>query len=148
MREKDETRDIKQENEEKKTFLKGYQEAKRAERRIEAQIKELQRNKLSPGGSPSDGMPRGGGISDLSDYAVKLDNLERQLWRRRNDKLHELKRIQEAIEEIRDEDEKAVLTYKYIENRKWSDIAIEMGYSVRNVHYTHGYALKNLKIPK
>lgn len=146
--EKDEMQLKKTENEAKKDFLNSYLEAKKAEKRIEIQIKELQQNKLSPGCFSSDGMPRGSNTSDLSDYAAKLDELEQELWTERYRKLFEFERVQKAIEEMPYEDEKLVLTYKYINNFRWGKIASEMGYAVRSVQYIHGDALKHIHIKK
>ena len=60
------------ENEKKKEFLMSYQKEKRRVRRLEEQLEELRRNKMSPSVT-NDGMPHGTDKKDLSDYAVKVD---------------------------------------------------------------------------
>lgn len=137
----------KTENEAKKTFLNSYQETKKAERRIEEQIRELQQNKL-PQSCVSPEKIRRSDLSDLSNYVVKLDQLEQQLWNERKKKLLDLEYIQKAIEALPSEEEKNVLTYKYIKNKKWREIAEEMGYAVRTVQYIHGHALTHIDIKK
>lgn len=39
-----------------------------------------------------------------------------------------------------------VLRLKYINGWEWEDIATEIGYGLRNTHYIHSRALKNLSI--
>lgn len=136
----------KSKNEAKKVFLNAYQETKKAERRIEEQIRELQKNRLSPSSLPPNEMPRRNDISDLSDYVAKLDQLEQQLWDERKKKLLELERIQKTIEALPNEDEKNVLIYKYIKKQKWREIAATMGYAVRSVQYIHGNALTHMDL--
>lgn len=139
-------RNNKTDNEKKKEFLNSYLEAKKAVRRIEIQIEELRKNELSPSCLSSDGMPRGNDSTDLSDYIAKLDELEQELWTEQYRKLFEYERVQKAINRVPYEDEKMVLTCKYIKNSKWDEIASEMGYAVRSVHYIHGDALRHIDI--
>lgn len=134
------------ENEKKKLFLKSYLRDKQAVRRIEEQLAELRLSKLSPGMSMGDGMPHGSDMRDLSDYAAKVDELERELIRKRYDRIQSFRKVQAAIEEIEDETEKDLLTYRYLKGMKWEEIAVEMGYSWQHIHKIHAAALKNLKM--
>ena len=134
------------ENEKKKLFLKSYLRDKQAVRRIEAQLAELRLSKLSPGMSMGDGMPHGSDMRDLSDYTAKVDELERELIRKRFDRIQSFRKVQAAIEEIEDETEKDLLTYRYLKGMKWEEIAVEMGYSWRAVHKIHSRALEHLEI--
>ena len=134
------------ENEKKKLFLKSYLRDKQAVRRIEEQLAELRLSKLSPGMSMGDGMPHGSDMRDLSDYAAKVDELERELIRKRFDRIQSFRKVQAAIEEIEDETEKDLLTYRYLKGMKWEEIAVEMGYSWRAVHKIHSRALEHLEI--
>ena len=56
----------------------SYQKEKRRVRRLEEQLEELRRNKMSPSVT-NDGMPHGTDKKDLSDYAVKVDEIEQEL---------------------------------------------------------------------
>jgi DNA-directed RNA polymerase specialized sigma subunit len=47
---------------------------------------------------------------------------------------------------MEDENEKDVLTYRYLRGMKWEDIAVKMGYSWRRIHYIHSKALENFRI--
>lgn len=133
------------ENEKKKLFLKSYLRDKLAVIRIEEQLAELRASKISPS-LISDGMPHGTSLSDLSDYAAKVDELERELIRKRYDRICSFQRVQTAIEAVEDEAEKDLLTYRYLRGMKWEEIAVKMGYSWRKIHYLHGDALEHLEI--
>lgn len=134
------------ENEKKKLFLKSYLRDKQAVRRIEEQLAELRLSKLSPGMSMGDGMPHGSDMRDLSDYAAKVDELERELIQKRYDRICSFRKVQTAIEELEDETEKDLLTYRYLNGMKWEEIAVKMGYSWKHIHRIHAVALKDLKM--
>ena len=133
------------ENEKKKLFLKSYLRDKQVVIRIEEQLAELRASKISPS-LISDGMPHGTSLSDLSDYAAKVDELERELTQKRYDRICSFQRVQSAIEAVEDEAEKDLLTYRYLRGMKWEEIAVKMGYSWRKIHYLHGDALEHLEI--
>ena len=134
------------ENEKKKLFLKSYLRDKQAVRRIEEQLSELRLSKLSPGMSIGDGMPHGSDMRDLSDYAAKVDELERELIQARYDRIQSFRKVQAAIEELEDEAEKDLLTYRYLRGMKWEEIAVKMGYTWRHTIRVHGHALENFKM--
>ena len=133
------------ENEKKKLFLKSYLRDKQAVIRIEEQLAELRASKISPS-LISDGMPHGTSLSDLSDYAAKVDELERELIQKRYDRICSFRKVQTAIEELEDETEKDLLTYRYLNGMKWEEIAVKMGYSWKHIHRIHAVALKDLKM--
>lgn len=133
------------ENEKKKLFLKSYLRDKQAVIRIEEQLAELRASKISPS-LISDGMPHGTSLSDLSDYAAKVDELERELTQKRYDRICSFQRVQTAIEAVEDEAEKDLLTYRYLRGMKWEEIAVKMGYTWQHIHKIHAKALKNLEM--
>ncbi len=134
------------ENEKKKQFLMSYLQAKRDVERIELQLAELRLNKLTPSMAPDDGMPHASDISDLSEYAAKVDELERELLQRRYKRIRAFKKVQSAIEKMENEQEKTLLTYRYMVGLKWEAIAVKMGYSWQHIHKIHASALKKLKM--
>ena len=134
------------ENEKKKLFLKSYMQAKNDVFRLEMQLAELRLNKLTPSMVPDDGMPHASGISDLSDYAARVDELERELLQKRYKRIRAFQKVQEAIEAMENDREKEILTYRYLQGMKWEEIAVKMGYSWQHVHKIHASALKNLKM--
>lgn len=133
------------ENEKKKLFLKSYLRDKLAVIRIEEQLAELRASKISPS-LISDGMPHGTSLSDLSDYAAKVDELERELIQKRYDRICSFQKVQSAIEAVEDEAEKDLLTYRYLRGMKWEEIAVKMGYSWKHMHRIHARAIDNLKM--
>lgn len=136
---------IKKENEEKKKYLRGYKKHGRKIELINAKIEELQRLKRNPS-VRNDGMPRGSMQGDLSDYAAQLDTLEDELYNEGVAEVETYKRITCRIDELKDEDEREVLYYRYIKDKEWWEIAKTMGFSESWIYELHGRALKNLEI--
>ena len=132
-------------NEKKKEFLMSYQKEKRRVRRLEEQLEELRRNKMSPSVT-NDGMPHGTDKKDLSDYAVKVDEIEQELVTARYNRICAFQEVQRRIESMEDEREKDLLTYRYLKGLKWEEVCVRMDYKWRQVHRIHAKALKNLKM--
>ncbi|CAK7079485.1 MAG: hypothetical protein ENTA_01413 [Enterocloster clostridioformis] len=135
----------KTENEKKKEVLMSYQKEKRRVRRLEEQLEELRRNKMSPSVT-NDGMPHGTDKKDLSDYAVKVDEIEQELVAARYSRICAFQEVQKRIEAMEDEAEKDLLTYRYLRGLKWEEVAVRMGYSWRKIHYLHSDALEHFEI--
>ena len=133
------------ENEKKKEFLMSYQKEKRRVRRLEEQLEELRRNKMSPSVT-NDGMPHGTDKKDLSDYAAKVDEIEQELVAARYCRICAFQEVQKRIEAMEDEREKDLLTYRYLKGLKWEEVAVRMDYKWRQVHRIHAMAIKNLKM--
>ena len=132
------------ENEKKKEFLMSYQKEKRRVRRLEEQLEELRRNKMSPSVT-NDGMPHGTDKKDLSDYAVKVDEIEQELVAARHSRICAFQEVQRRIEAMEDEIEKDLLTYRYLRNLSWVKIAVKMDNSWQHLHKIHARALSNFK---
>lgn len=133
------------ENEKKKEYLKSYGKALRREQRILDEIQCLRLDKMFPS-IVQDGMPHGSSQEDLSGYAATLDEMIEDLKKERLEKVKIRKKIERSIRNLEDEDEQEVLRLKYINEWEWEDIAIEIGYGLRNTHYIHSRALKKLSI--
>lgn len=131
----------KTENEQKKEFLLSYKKAKVAVARMEEQLEELRLSKQGPAAINYGGMPHGTDISDLSDYAVKLDEIEQGLIEARYERICAFQRIQNRIEAIENEQERAVLKYRYLGLMGWNKIATKMQRSYRQTLRIHGKAL-------
>lgn len=136
-----------EENELKKEYLSRYKYAKRREKRILEQIQQLRLDVMFPC-LQGDGMPRGSGQSDLSDYMERYEALMDDLKKERLEALKELKEIREAINKLKDEGEIEILTRKYIMSQTWEKIAEELGCDRRTAIRKHGNALKNFEIPE
>lgn len=132
-------------NEEKKQYLRRYQTAKRRVGMIQEEIEELRSSKTSPVGL-GDGMPHGSGTSDLSGYAARLDELLRELEAEKEMQMVTYREIRQQIGMVPDPTEQEILSRRYLIGQSWEKIAVEMGYSYRNVTRLHGYALKHFEL--
>lgn len=139
--------DLKEENEKKKEYLWGYQRAVKAVERIEEELRELKMSKIYPP-TVNDGMPRGSGGGDLSGYASRVDQMERKLKKARYLRIQKMKEITDRINALSSEEEKGVLTYRYIRKMKWEEIAVKLNHSWAGIHRLHAKALKNFQILK
>ena len=132
----------------KKEYLKQYRVVVRQMARSELIINEIRMNKMHPG-LALDGLPRGAAQSDLSVYAVKLEEETEKYLKARYHRIRLCAEIRDRIEALEDEDEKDIETYRYIKLMRWSgsgSISEKMKISVREVHRLHGRALEHLKI--
>jgi len=136
------------ENEAKKDFLSRYKWGKIALDEIETEINACRMGAL-PGGINYDGMPHGSGdLSDLSDYAARLDDLLMQFRAKRTQLIDDLHEISAAIEAVEDPRSNILLRYRYIQLKKWEEIAEAMNFNEDYVkRELHGMALKNFKLP-
>lgn len=134
-----------EENEKKKEYLKSYEKAVRQVQRSELIIMEIRLNKLWPS-VVIDDMPYAASQNDLSGYAALLDQEERKYMKYRYRRVRLCKEIKDKIERLVNEDEKDILTYRYIKLMKWEDICVRMNLSWRRVHYIHSNALEHFII--
>lgn len=126
---------------EKKQYLKQYRQCLIAERRLSEELDELRETFL-----PSvvlDDMPHSHRITDLSDYAAKVDKLLRDLKDTLNRKWEVRAAIREGIERMTDETEKTVLMERYIFCRRWEEI--DIGYERRQLFNLHQKALEHFE---
>lgn len=81
-------------------------------------------------------------ISDqVSSSVVRIIDLENEI-NESIDELVDLKReAMEKIDDLENEDHKLILTLRYLNYKTWEEIAVEMNYSYRNIHYLHKNAL-------
>lgn len=135
-----------QDNEKKKENLLSYKKYKQKVKRLEEQLAEIQSGKMSPSLIQSD-MPSAHNQKDLSDYIVQCDQIEREIMKIRKDAVDRFSEVQQQIELMEDENEKTVLTLRYLRDLKWEQIACEIGLSWTHVHRIHSKALKNYIIP-
>lgn len=135
----------KTENEQKKEFLQSYQMAKRDVTRLEEQLAELKISKMSPGCEIGDGLPHAHNVTDLSVYAVKVEEIEQKIIKARYRRICAFERVRECIEAMNNEREKTLLTYRYLRGMRWTAICEKMGNSWQHVHRIHASALKNFR---
>ena len=112
-----------------------------------AQLKALSTSISSPNLS---GMPHSASRSNEAPFAkciAKIIDLE-AIINAEIDRFVDLKKdIREAINTVKDQNERLVLKLRYIEFLKWELVASKMDLSLKQVHRIHGNALQNIKIP-
>lgn len=136
---------VKNENDQKKNYLRGYRRHGKKIKRIEAEIEEIRSMKMYPSMN-NDGMPRGSGHGDLSEYAAELQEKEEELYEEGVEQVKTYRDISFRIKQLEDEDERDVLFYRYIKGMEWWEVAKAMNYCESWIYELHGRALKNLKI--
>lgn len=57
------------------------------------------------------------------------------------------KQILAALESVADREERLLLTYRYLNNESWEQIAEDLSVSMSTVHRIHAYALRNFSVP-
>lgn len=145
MEQRLEENNIKNENNRKKEYLRGYRKHGKRINRIEAEIEEIRNMKMYPSMN-NDGMPHGSAQNDLSSYAAILHDREEELYQEGVKQVQIYKDIAYKIGKIDDQDERDVLFYRYIKGFDWWKIAQIMDYSERWIYDLHGRALKKIKI--
>lgn len=134
-----------QENEAKKEYLQSYKQYKQKAKRLEEQLEELRLGKMFPSVGMSD-MPGAHNQKDLSDYMVQYDRIETNIIKARKDAIIRYEEVRQQIEQLEDENEKRVLTLRYLKSYGWERICVEMEYSWRQIHYIHSRALEHFNM--
>lgn len=137
------------ENEAKVNYLKRYKWDLMALEEIEGEITACRLGAL-PGAISYSGMPHGSGDNnaDLSNYAVRIDELLAKFKRKRDEAIRDLHEITDAIEATKPERAQILLRYKYIQDKRWHEIAVLMNYSEEYVRgELHSEALQNFNLP-
>lgn len=129
-----------------KQDLKTYTWAQRNIVKLEQRIEELhaiatkQTARLK---SDADSI-HGTGLNDRQgEILAELADLRSELQDELQKALGVQLEIERAIKEL-PEREKYLIRAKYMESKTWEQIAVDMGYSWRQVHYIHSEALKAL----
>lgn len=133
------------ENEKKKRYLMSYRWAKKQEEKIIEEIQALRMDKMFPS-TVNDGMPKGSEQRDLSDYAMKLDELIQELKEERLEKLRRFKNIEKSIRDLNSEDAQTIMWLRYIDGLKWEEVCVAINYEWAQMHRIHARALRKIKI--
>lgn len=130
-------------NQEKKEYLLGYQ---RLNQRINRLLLEQQQwRELATRVSPNlSGMPRGGGEGDTQGAISKIIDLETEINAEIDKLVDKRKEIESIIRAVEDSTLRTLLEYRYINGKKWEEIALMMGYDYRYILKIHGKALSML----
>lgn len=138
-------REVQNENDKKKEYLLQYRKAERREQNILEEIQELRADKLFPSVS-MDGMPKGSGQADLSDFVALMDELIEELKGERLYKVKLRMEIERKIKRMDDTDEADMLRMRYLRGMKWGEIMTKIGYCRAQVNRIHGKALEHFEI--
>ena len=130
-------------NQEKKEYLLGYQ---RLNQRINRLLLEQQQwRELATRVSPNlSGMPRGGGGGGTQGAISKIIDLETEINAEIDKLVEKRKEIEGIIRAVEDNILRTLLEYRYINGKKWEEIALMMGYDYRYILKIHGKALSLL----
>lgn len=134
--------ELQKENEEKKEYLRSYQCLVRRAKILEEEIQELRLSKMFPS-MQYDDMPHGNNNNDLSAYMAILDEKVTELTNIRYSKINRYMEITKQVESMENENEKNLLTLRYLRGLQWESICINMGYSWKQIHRYHSKALSN-----
>ena len=135
-------------NERKKEYLRQYIQCLRSIDRITELMDKIRVDIICPSSKNSDMPCTTNNLHDLSDYIVKEDELANEMLRLRYERIQTYTDIFRRIEQLEDEDERAVLTYRYIHDCEWEEIANKIHVSWRQVHRIHARALVHFKLPE
>lgn len=134
---------------EKKKYLNWIRCSRPERDAILDEIWALRERKMSASFSMGDGMPKGsGGTGDLSEYAARLDELERLLSDKALRWMEAREYIEMDIARVPNPIERAVLRRRYILDEPWQKIADGIGYTFRQTTRIHGAALVHLEITR
>ena len=133
-------------NQEKKEFLQQYRAAEREEERLGREIGRWRSRaeQLPAGHGPA---PAGGGDSRSLERAMEhVDELTRELTRRRDELTALRRQTGAAIDALPDPRLRELLRLRYIEGLTWERIAEKMGLSRQWVWKLHGNALIEIRL--
>lgn len=134
------------ENDKKKNYLNSYKEKTEKLRSLEEQLRGLHEIETSAKAQNYSDMPKGNKQTDLSDFIVRLENLESKVMKQKYECMDIRLNIMNSICDMSKGIESTILYKKYIEFKQWEQICIEVGYSWRQVHRIHSDALNNYKM--
>lgn len=138
---------ISESNMAKKQYLMQYRALAGSQKMLEDELTQLMLDAAMPGSPGFEPHTPSGKIHDLSDYAVKYDQLYAKLakLKRRKWEIHEA--ILDRIEEMPNETEKQIILLRYIEGRSFVYIAKRLNYSEVQIWRIHGDALQHFRLP-
>lgn len=128
-----------------KSYLQQVRHQEAAAEAIVDQINTLRAGRMSAAAWIGDGMPHAYEPQDLSGYAAKLDELERRLIAYLDEMAARKLRVVEAIEEMTDPQEQAVLIRYYLGGETWDQVAEDLHYTTRQIINIHGQALQHIR---
>lgn len=134
--------------EEKKAYLRSYRQAYFAALEAKARLAAFRERYAGVRAVMLDDMPRGGGRPrDLSDYAAQLDALETALTASITREIDRQLAVKITIGKCPNDVHRRLLSMIYIDWLSLTEVADQMGYSVRQVVRLHRQAVEDLTCP-
>ena len=132
-------------NQEKKEYLLGYQYLNQRINRL--LLEQQQWRELATRVSPNlSGMPRGGGRGGAQGAISKIVDLETEINAEIYKLVEKRKEIEGIIRMVEDSTLRTLLEYRYLNGKKWEEIALMMGYDYRYIRKLHKKALFTVQI--
>lgn len=133
-------------NEAKKEYLRQYRNIMLQIKELREQERSLREVTMSAKVQQLSDMPKGSAVkSDLSDIMIKYERVQAKIQEKMYQAMEKRLEIEDVILDITDPKAAAVLRMRYIEMKKWEEIATRLGYSVKQVHRIHAKGLELLK---
>lgn len=77
----------------------------------------------------------------LAETFARIDDLEREINARIDDLIRLKEDTLKVIYQISDKDQQNVLIARYVQGERWEKIAVDLNFSIRQIHRIHGGAL-------
>jgi len=77
----------------------------------------------------------------LAETFARIDELERKINARIDDLIRLKEDTLKVIYQIPDKDQQNVLIARYVQGERWEKIAVDLNFSIRQIHRIHGIAL-------
>lgn len=119
-----------QANQEKKLWLSRYTDTQQRINRLEAELSDWDEKRL---------VVRMENAKQINELVRQINNEIDQLVTIRLDIMH-------AIDTIPDDRLRLLMEYRYIDGKRWEQIAVDMGYDYRWVLRLHGQALEKMEM--
>lgn len=136
---------------EKKAFLRKAYRLDKVIKSQSAELTVLRAALQSIGGGGSDGMPHGyryNGETGEINAIVRAVDLEAKLQEEIRATVARWNEIHDAIEQLRNVDERLVIRYRYIEGRTWDEIGLELRFSNSRIKQLHDSAIDHIVLPE
>lgn len=131
-----------------KEYLLRYHTAYREAKDTEIRMAQIRLKYSAPAAIEYSDTPKAHSFEhDLSDYIVKMDELTDHLISKYTRCMAIEADILERLDRMEKQEEREVLRMRYIDGKKWEEIADRIGTVTRNVYFIHGRALRNFPLP-
>jgi DNA-directed RNA polymerase specialized sigma subunit len=123
--------------------------AYKIDRRVDAYLDEIQQLRaMAERSTGTYSATRHGGTpqrSKVETALVRIDELERLVNANIDDLVSAKQEIHDAIKRVDKPEERMLLQLRYLNGKKWEEIAVEMNYSWQHTHKIHAKALDKIK---